>query len=201
MLIPSATLVAIRDGRVDLAFRRWKSARVRAGTRFRTGIGLVEVVDIAKVDPVDIGDADARRAGYPDRAALIVQLDRVGEGEVYRIGLRYAGADPRIALRSAVPDAAEVAGVVRRLEKMDLRRKGAPWTRDILATIAERPAVRAAELAGVLGRDVPSFKADVRKLKELGLTESLEIGYRLSPRGEAVLAGTVAGRNGRDETG
>jgi hypothetical protein len=27
----------------------------------------------------------------------------------------------------------------------------------------------------------------VRKLKELGLTESLAIGYRLSPRGEAVV--------------
>ena len=27
----------------------------------------------------------------------------------------------------------------------------------------------------------------MRKLKELGLTESLEIGYRISPRGEVVL--------------
>jgi len=27
----------------------------------------------------------------------------------------------------------------------------------------------------------------VRKLKELGLTESLEVGYRLSPRGRALL--------------
>jgi hypothetical protein len=31
------------------------------------------------------------------------------------------------------------------------------------------------------------FKARVRKLKMLGLTESLAIGYRLSPRGVAVL--------------
>lgn len=31
------------------------------------------------------------------------------------------------------------------------------------------------------------FKQDVRKLKELGLTESLEIGYRLSPRGKSVI--------------
>ena len=29
------------------------------------------------------------------------------------------------------------------------------------------------------------FKRDVRKLKELGLTESLPVGYRLSPRGRA----------------
>jgi hypothetical protein len=32
------------------------------------------------------------------------------------------------------------------------------------------------------------FKANVRKLKALGLTESLDVGYRLSPRGEALLA-------------
>jgi hypothetical protein len=31
------------------------------------------------------------------------------------------------------------------------------------------------------------FKLDVRKLKELGLTESLPVGYRLSPRGEFLL--------------
>ncbi|MBT8336701.1 MAG: hypothetical protein KJO11_08860 [Gemmatimonadetes bacterium] len=30
-------------------------------------------------------------------------------------------------------------------------------------------------------------RAGVRKLKALGLTESLEVGYRLSPRGAAVL--------------
>jgi ribosomal protein S19E (S16A) len=32
----------------------------------------------------------------------------------------------------------------------------------------------------------------VRKLKELGLTESLDVGYRLSPRGRAFLARTIA---------
>ncbi len=31
------------------------------------------------------------------------------------------------------------------------------------------------------------FKTNVRKLKALGLTESLEVGYRLSPRGRAFL--------------
>lgn len=35
--------------------------------------------------------------------------------------------------------------------------------------------------------DVARFKPRVRQLKELGLTESLEVGYRLSPRGRAVL--------------
>ena len=35
--------------------------------------------------------------------------------------------------------------------------------------------------------ELPTFKRRVRQLKELGLTESLEVGYRLSPRGRAVL--------------
>jgi hypothetical protein len=43
-------------------------------------------------------------------------------------------------------------------------------------------------LARALGAEKMRFKQDVRKLKELGLTESLEVGYRLSPRGQAVLA-------------
>ena len=55
--------------------------------------------------------------------------------------------------------------------------------------IENRPATRAGDLfAGVGYPDLHTFKRDVRRLKELGLTESLEVGYRLSPRGAAVLA-------------
>ena len=57
----------------------------------------------------------------------------------------------------------------------------------MLELIRERPRVRAPDLAQSLGLDTQPFKRDVRKLKELGLTESLEIGYRLSPRGRTVL--------------
>ena len=68
--------------------------------------------------------------------------------------------------------------------------------------IAERPATRAVELATALGRERTPFKTDVRKLKELGLTESLERGYRLSPRGWTVLEhlGETAGRGAVDRT-
>ena len=55
----------------------------------------------------------------------------------------------------------------------------------VLGLIADRPGTRAPDLAASLGRETARFKADVRKLKELGLTESLEVGYRLSPRGRA----------------
>jgi len=56
-----------------------------------------------------------------------------------------------------------------------------------LQTIAQNPNVRAGDLAAALDRERDDFKIDVRKLKALGLTESLEIGYRLSPRGAAFM--------------
>ena len=56
-----------------------------------------------------------------------------------------------------------------------------------LTIIGANPGRRAPELAAELGRETPDFKKDVRKLKEKGLTQSLDIGYLLSPRGAAVL--------------
>ena len=56
-----------------------------------------------------------------------------------------------------------------------------------LRLIEAHPTRRAGDLADMVGRERQPFKADVRKLKNLGLTQSLEIGYRLSPRGEASL--------------
>jgi hypothetical protein len=53
--------------------------------------------------------------------------------------------------------------------------------------------VRIGSAHAQLGRDTPSFKRDVRKLKELGLTESLGTGYRLSPRGHALIRRGVIG--------
>ena len=44
-----------------------------------------------------------------------------------------------------------------------------------------------ADLAAGFGRVTQPFKTDVRKLKNLGPTESLEVGYRLSPLGSAYL--------------
>jgi ribosomal protein S19E (S16A) len=57
----------------------------------------------------------------------------------------------------------------------------------VLRAIEGRPGVLAARLAKSLGMETSLFKPRVRQLKQLGLTESLEIGYRLSPRGQAFL--------------
>lgn len=108
-------------------------------------------------------------------------------GQVFRVGLRHAGADPREALRAALPSDEERAQIRQGLDRLDAASPVGPWTWTTLRTIDTFPEVRAPELAERLGRPTPEFKRDVRKLKERGLTESLAIGYRLSPRGEAVL--------------
>ena len=183
-----AELAAIRAGDVDVAFRRWERPRVRVGTRMRTAVGLVEVTSVDRVPVRSLTAADARRAGAASLAALRAGLDRVhAERPVYRIGLRYAGVDPRQALREAVPDAAEINAILAWLDRLDRASASGPWTRATLLLIDELPATRAPDLAQRMGRDTASFKQNVRKLKERGLTESLDIGYRLSARGAAVL--------------
>jgi hypothetical protein len=191
VLIRPAELEAIRRGDVDLAYRRWDRPRLLVGTRMRTKVGLVEVTAVDRVDPDGITDADARRAGSPDRAALLALLNRVRrEQPVHRIGLRFAGEDPRVALRAdAVLDDDTRAQLVARLDRFDAASRHGPWTRTALTLIADHPGRRAPDLAVEAGLETVVFKRDIRKLKELGLTESLDVGYRLSPRGAALRAG------------
>jgi hypothetical protein len=186
VLFPAGDLAAIRAGAIDLAFRRWKRPAVRPGARLRTAAGVIEILDVARIDLDAITGEEARRAGA-DRDALLARLAAFPTGDLYRLALRYAVEDPRAALREAVPTGDELAAILARLARVDAASRHGPWTTAVLSLIAANEGVRAAELATRLGRETLAFKADVRKLKELGLTESLEVGYRLSPRGRAVL--------------
>ena len=187
MLIRPPELEAIRAGQVDLAFRRWDRPRLRAGTRIRTTIGLVEATSVDEVAVAAITEDEARRAGARSREELLGGLARSAERPVFRIGLRFAGPDPRVALRERGKISREERErLVNRLDRLDRASRHGPWTRATMATIERRPEVRAADLAEELGRETVPFKRDVRKLKELGLTESLDVGYRLSPRGHAL---------------
>lgn len=189
-MIRPAELEAIRAGTIDLAFRRWDRPRVKVGTQLRTAVGVVEVVGVEQVALSALRAEDARRAGAASltalKDALAAQPDRA-DRPVFRVGLRYGGVDPRETLRSTLPDADEVRTVLAGLDRLDAASPIGPWTRDALRIIDRNPEVRAPELAEELGRPTAEFKRDVRKLKERGLTESLAIGYRLSPRGEVVL--------------
>jgi hypothetical protein len=194
MILPRRIRERIADGEVTLAFRRWRRPRVRAGTRMRTPSGVVAIDSVERVDPDSITGADARRAGFDSPAALLAAL-RPGHEPVYRIELHHAGPDPRIALReraSIEPD--ERAELDARLARLDGASRSGPWTVAVLELIARRPGVLAAELAAGRGEQRAQFKRRVRRLKELGLTESLEVGYRLSPRGRAYLGGLARRR-------
>ena len=187
MLLRSDALEKIRAGRVTLVFRRWRRARVRAGTRLRTAIGVVEVRSMAAV--ADVTDADAVPAGYESAAALRGDIPGDPAHPLFRMEVGFAGPDPRVALRERRPSAAELADLIAALDRMDRTGPRGPWTGTVLGLIADHPATRAGDLfAGAGYPDLHTFKRDVRRLKELGLTESLEVGYRLSPRGAAVMA-------------
>jgi hypothetical protein len=185
VLIDRHTLDGIRDGRIDLQFRRWRRPTVRAGGTLLTAIGQLGIDAVDVVAWHDVTEDEARRAGFPDRAALAEALgDR--DGALFRIAVRLAGPDPRIALRTARPTSEELPAIVARLERWDRSSASGPWTRAALDLIDDRPAVLAATLAEAAGVEKARFKANVRKLKSLGLTESLAVGYRLSIRGTAV---------------
>ncbi|SCX50021.1 hypothetical protein SAMN03159343_2324 [Klenkia marina] len=187
MRISPTELDAVVAGTLDLAFRRWDRPRVLVGTRMRTRVGLVEVTSVDEVDPATLTEDDARRAGARDLAALLRGLAADPDRPVFRVGIRFAGEDPRAVLRRTPPTADEVAALQARLDRLDRASSSGAWTAATLAVIDAHSERRAPELADELGRPTPEFKRDVRKLKELGLTESLDIGYRLSLRGAAVV--------------
>lgn len=71
---------------------------------------------------------------------------------------------------------------------MDRLSKHGPWTRQTLEIIAQNQHTAASKLAPKLGRETRPFKANVRKLKKLGLTVSFEVGYEVSLLGRRLLA-------------
>lgn len=192
MLLPPKVAHGVADGSVTLAFRRWTRPDVRAGSEFRTVAGVVRVESVSVVDPDAITDEDALAAGWASAERLLRQLDKVEVGETYRVVLTWSGPDPRVALReNAELTDDDVADIDRRLARLDRASSHGPWTMATLALIGRRPHVRAPDLAAEMGRERDPFKIDVRKLKNLGLTQSFDVGYDLSPRGRAYLARTT----------
>ncbi len=187
MLLKDETIAAIRAGRITLLFRRWKTPRAKAGGRSRDARGVVEVLSVERVRRVT--EREARAAGHASLAALREDLARhSGDGDLYRIAVRWGGADPRAALRQrAKLGTDEQSALAAKLVRLDARSSDGAWTARVLRAIAAQPGVVSTKLAAQLGMPRPEFKLRVRKLKELGLTESLEVGYRISPRGRAML--------------
>ena len=187
MLFQRHILDGIAAGKITCAFRLWRKPTVRSGGTLKTAVGVLRITGVDAIAAPDISDRDARRAGYAGEADLRRALESGKGGTLYRISFRLDGPDPRVRLRADDKlDAAALAEVTARLARFD-RRESGPWTFDYLKLIADHPGVVASALAKRIGGERDAFKRDVRKLKELGLTESLEVGYRISPRGRTVL--------------
>jgi hypothetical protein len=188
MLFSADTWPGLAAGTVTRTYRTWSRLQVRVGSRYRVAGMSLEVDDVSRVAVADLTDADAHASGADDRAALVRRL-KTAEPTVWRIDLHYVGPDDRIALRADdTLNAAEMAGLRARLERFDAHAKR-PWTRRTLQLIEAHPATVSTVLAEEMAMPRPEFKTNVRKLKNLGLTESLDVGYRLSPRGQRVLEG------------
>jgi len=190
MLIKNVVLDDIKAGKISLIFRRWKKPGVKAGGTQMTQRGVLAIDTVDVVTERKITNEDAIAAGFESKKALLAQLiERDEPTEIYRIALRFAGEDPRKELRqNADLSADEIDEIIAKLRKLDAGSQRGNWTQLYLQMIHDQPNTHAAILAEQIGLDIPHFKPWVRKLKALGLTESLRPGYRLSPRGEKVLA-------------
>lgn len=189
MLIKNIVLEQIKAGKISLLFRRWKRPGVKAGGTQMTQRGVLAIDSVDIVTQRKITNADAAAAGFSSKKELLDQLiEREEPTDIYRIAVRFAGEDPRKELREqAQLSSAEIADIIARLRKLDADSKRGNWTQMYLQMIHDQPNIHAAILAEQIRLDIPRFKPWVRKLKALGLTESLRPGYRLSPRGQVVL--------------
>ena len=189
MLIEKRRWTGIQDGSITVLLRRWRHRQATAGKMYRTGAGRIAVDRMDCVAADDIGEKDAQAAGYTSVAEAVADLRGAPGDPVYVLRIRLVTEpDPRDELaQSSELDQAELTVLVAQLARMDRSSPDGPWTDETLRIIARRPATRAQDLADALGRDRARFKTDVRRLKNLGLTISLETGYRLSPRGAAFL--------------
>lgn len=196
MLIKNIILERIRSGEITLIFRRWKRAGVKVGGTQMTQRGVlgIDAVDVVKESKITASDAKA--AGFDSKKDLLASMAPDTELDIYRIRVRYIGEDPRKALRADTKlSKAELDEIIAKLQKLDAGSKRGPWTQSYLQMIHDQPNTHAKILAESIGLTIPTFKPWVRKLKALGLTESLRPGYRLSPRGKKVLAELKRGRS------
>lgn len=184
MLFKQETLEGIAAGEITQAYRRWRRPTVKPGGELKTPIGVLAIGKVEKIGASAITARAAKAAGYSSRESLLKDLS-ARNGDLYRITFRLAGPDPRDRLRTSQSG---VAAEATSLKALDAKRRSSASARNILELIDAMPGERAAELASRVDRETNAFKRDVRRLKELGLTESLETGYRLSPRGRSVLA-------------
>jgi len=187
MLIKNHVLSRIKEGKVTQAFWRWEKPTVVPGTVLHTPVGLFVIDSIKSADEDGLTAADAVSAGYADLPQLLKDVRR-RPGQLYRMGIRFKGTDPRVDLReNKVITPEELAIIKKKLAKLDTSSRTGPWTHKMLLMIAAHPNVKSAELAQIVGMQKERLKTETRKLINLGFVISCKPGYEIAPRGVAFL--------------
>lgn len=185
MIFKYEQLAGIKSGKISLAFRRWDKPNVKAGSTIRTAMGVIRIDDVAEIKEKEITKKDATNAGFASIEELLNSL-RKNDYPVYKVKLSYQSADPRIGLRSQTSlSDEELKKLQAKLERLD--KTNGPWVMKTLKLIETHPQRRAGDLADMIGQERMDFKLNVRKLKNLGLTISHEIGYSISPLGNVII--------------
>jgi hypothetical protein len=135
------------------------------------------------VAAADIPEADAR-AGYPSRQARSTTSAAAQARDLPHRTRRHHGR-PRVALRAQAASADDLR---------DLRNAcggwtnapGGPWTTQVLRLIARNPGGGRGTSAGDGAGDA-ALQGERAEAEGARSHRSLEVGYRLSPRGTALL--------------
>lgn len=181
----------VAAGEITVTFRLWKTAKVKAGKAYRTGIGTLEIDDVQVMPAGMISKGDVPRSGCGDVRAI---WELAGEHTntvvgpntlLHRVQFRFLGD---VAPSSAPTPIANLNALAKRIARMDARSTLGPWTLQVLRLIERGPHVPARILAAEMQWETLDFKPRVRRLKALGLTISHEIGYELSDLGRDLLA-------------
>ncbi|MDR7130855.1 hypothetical protein J2X69_003214 [Algoriphagus sp. 4150] len=188
MLFKEMHLSGIKSGKITLAFRKWKKASVKSGSLLHTSIGLVEIRRVETVSENDITDKDALNAGFTDKKQLLNSFTYNSKGMIFKISVSYHSEDPRIKLREQTElSEPQFTELKKKLERLDNHSKQGFWTRKILLAINDNPNLHAIGIAKLTGFEKEWLKLNIRKLKNLGLTISHNVGYELSPLGKIVV--------------
>jgi len=183
VLFKSDILEKIVTGKITRVYRLWKKPMVIPGGTQLTQAGLLKIIDIQEVDAKKLTSEELRDS---DQSIASLQKLVPKNGILFEIRVQFEGADPRISLRNkALENMEDYHDLKIKLDKYDKSRYG-PWTQ-ILDEIKKHPGNKAQILADNLGFEKLWLKTQIRKLKALGLTISLEVGYILSTRGLSYL--------------
>jgi hypothetical protein len=82
----------VMRGEVTCSVRIWRSARVKAGRRYQTGFGEIEVTEVREISLQDVTPDLARRSGFLGVVDLL-KVAKHGPGErVFLVEFEFLGS-------------------------------------------------------------------------------------------------------------